>query len=137
MQLVPLLSIIHFISFLSYLISFHSISLQFIPIGISPFSLSKGWGRSVGSIVGGSGGPALVLFLFYVNVSGMRPRSCLSFQLLPILAPWVLLRVRWSIPLASPCVTASRSLLWNREAELKPTNFSSLLHLRVLSFLFS
>ena len=44
-------------------------------------------------------GSALVSFLFYVNVSGMRPRSRLSSQHLTISAPWVLLRVRWSIPL--------------------------------------
>ena len=44
-------------------------------------------------------GPALVLFLFYVNVSEMHPRSLLSYQPLTILASWVLLRVRWSISL--------------------------------------
>ena len=57
---------------------------------------------SLGSIVGGGGWfrvTALVLFLFYVYVSGMRPRSRLSFQALTIPAPWVLLRVKWSIPL--------------------------------------
>ena len=43
--------------------------------------------------------PALASFLFYVNVSGMHPRSRLSFKPLMIPAPWVLLRVRWSIPL--------------------------------------
>ena len=42
--------------------------------------------------------PALVSFLFYVNVSGMRPRSRISSQLLTIPAPWFLLHVRWSIP---------------------------------------
>ena len=37
-----------------------------------------------------------------------------------------------------PCVTASRFLVGNREAELKPTIFSSVLLFRVfLSFLFS
>ena len=44
-------------------------------------------------------GPALVLFLFYVNVSGMRARSRLSSQPLKIPVPWALLQVRWSIPL--------------------------------------
>ena len=44
-------------------------------------------------------GPGLVLFLFYVNVTGMRPRSRLSTQPLRIPAPWVLLPVRCSIPL--------------------------------------
>ena len=34
---------------------------------------------------GGVKGPALVLFLFYVNVSGMRPRSRLSSQ--PLTTP--------------------------------------------------
>ena len=47
----------------------------------------------------GSGVPALVLFLFYVNVSTMCPWSYLSSQFLRIPATWVLLRVRWSIPL--------------------------------------
>ena len=44
-------------------------------------------------------GPAFVLFLFYVNVSGMCPQSRLFSQPLTILAPWVLLCIRWSIPL--------------------------------------
>ena len=44
-------------------------------------------------------GSALVLFLFYVNISGMRPRSCLSSKPLTKPVPWVLLRVSWSIPL--------------------------------------
>ena len=43
-------------------------------------------------------GQALVLFLFYMNISGMLPRFPLS-QPLTILAPWVFLRVRWSLPL--------------------------------------
>ena len=43
--------------------------------------------------------PALVLFLFYVNVSGMCLRSRLSSHPLTIPAPWVLFHVRWSIPL--------------------------------------
>ena len=53
-------------------------------------------GGSLGSIVGGQG-LVLVLFLFYVNVSGMHLRSHLSFQLLTIprfsvsdgLSPWL------------------------------------------------
>ena len=57
-----------------------------------------GWGRS-GFNCWGVRGPALVLFLFYVNVSEMRPRSLLSSQPLTIPVPWVLLRVKWSIPL--------------------------------------
>ena len=44
-------------------------------------------------------GPVLVLFLFYVNVSGIGLRSRLLFQPLTIPSPWVLLRVKWSIPL--------------------------------------
>ena len=69
-------------------------------------------------------GPALVLFLFYLNVSGMRPRSRLSFQPLKIPAPWVLLRDRWPIPLVPPWVTVSRFLARNTKADLKPTTFS-------------
>ena len=43
------------------------------------------WGES-GLNCWGIRGPALVLFLIYVNVSGMHPRSCLSSHLLPIMA---------------------------------------------------
>ena len=57
-----------------------------------------GW-RESGFNRWGVRGPTLVLFLFYVNVSGVRPRSRLSSQPLTLLVPWVLLRVRWSIPL--------------------------------------
>ena len=81
---------------------------------------------SLGSIVGVAGGPRL-LFLFYVNVSGMRPWSRLPSHPLTIPAPWVLLRVRGSVPLDSmvpPWVTTSCFLVENREAELKPTTFS-------------
>ena len=42
-------------------------------------------------------GPALVLFLFYMNVSGMSPRSRLSSQPLTIPASWVILHVGRSI----------------------------------------
>ena len=50
-------------------------------------------------------GPVLVLFLIYMNVSGMHPRFCLSSQSLTMPAPWVLLRIRWSITLGDclPC----------------------------------
>ena len=63
----------------------------------------------------------LMLFLFYMNVSGMRLWSCLSSQPLMILAPWVLLYIWWSFPLVPPWVTASHFLVWNKEAELKPS----------------
>ena len=43
--------------------------------------------------------PAFVLFLFYVNVSGMGPRFRLFSQPLTIPAPWVLLHARWAITL--------------------------------------
>ena len=43
-------------------------------------------------------GPAVVLVLFYVNASRMRPRSRLSSQPLMIPVPWVH-RIGWSIPL--------------------------------------
>ena len=64
-------------------------------------------------------GPVLLLFLFYVNVSGKHPRSRLGSQLLTISAPWV---------------TASRSLTGNRETDLEPTTFSSLLLLKGFPF---
>ena len=73
--------------------------------------------------------------LFYVNVSGMRPWSRRSSQPLMIPVPWVILRVGGSIPVVSTLVIASHFLVWNREAELKTTTFSSLLLFRV--FLFS
>ena len=62
---------------------------------ISPY---WGWGES-GFNCWGVRGPTLVLFLFYVNVSGIRPRSRFSSRPLTIPAPWVLLRVRWFIRL--------------------------------------
>ena len=95
-----------------------------------------GWGKS-GFNCWEFRGPALVLFLFYMNVSGMRPRPRLSSQPLTIPAPLFLLRVRWSIFLVPPWVTASCFLAGNKEAELKPSIFSSLLFFHVLSFLFS
>ena len=69
-----------------------------------------------------------MLFLPYVNVSRMLPRSRLSSQPLTLPAPWVLLHVRWSIPpgyMVPSWVTASRFLAGNTDAELKPTTFSS------------
>ena len=70
-------------------------------------------------------GPTLVLFLFYVSVSGMRPRSRLSSQPLPKPTPWLYLHVGSSILMVPPWVTASYFLAGNREADLKPTIFSS------------
>ena len=84
-------------------------------------------GGSLGSIVWGVREPALVLFLFYVNVSGMR----LSYQPLKIPAPWVFLQVGWSIPLVPSWVTASYFLAGNRNVELNLTTFSSFLLFRV------
>ena len=50
---------------------------------------------SLGSIVGGGvSGPVLVLFLFYMNVSGMHLQSLFSSQSLMILAPWIILHIR-------------------------------------------
>ena len=66
-----------------------------------------GWG-SLGPNVAGIWGPELVLFFFYVSVSGLRSR--LSFQPLTIPAPWVLLCVGWSITLWPPWVTALRGI---------------------------
>ena len=82
--------------------------------------------------------PALVLFLFYVYVSGMRPRSCLSSHSLIKPAFRAILHAGWFIENSvSTLVTASLFLAGNREAELNPTTFSSLLLFRVfLSFLF-
>ena len=63
-------------------------------------------------------GTTLVLFLFYVNVSRMRPRPRLPFQSLTILAPWVFLRNGWSISLVPPWVTGSLFLTGDSEAEI-------------------
>ena len=53
-----------------------------------------------------------------------------------ILAHWVLLCCGWSISLVPPWVIGSHFLVLNREAELKPTTFFSLLLFCVfLSFL--
>ena len=43
--------------------------------------------------------PILMLFLFYVNVSGMHLQSHLSSQPLTIATPWVLLCKRRPIPI--------------------------------------
>ena len=44
-------------------------------------------------------GPVLMIFMFYVNVSGIQPQSCLFSQTLMIPAPWVLFHIKWSIDL--------------------------------------
>ena len=85
-----------------------------------------GWGES-GFTCCGVKGPTLVLFLFYVNVSGMKTRSPLSSHPMTIPIPWVTLRVRWTIPMVSTLLTASHFLPGSREAKLKPTTFFSLL----------
>ena len=51
-------------------------------------------------------GPTLVLFLFYVNVSGVCRRFRLFTQPLTIPVPSVFLRVEWSLPMVVPWVTA-------------------------------
>ena len=56
-------------------------------------------GESAFNCWGFKGPHELMLFLFYVKVSGKCPQSRLSFQPLTIMAPWVLLCIRWSIPL--------------------------------------
>ena len=96
------------------------------------------WGES-GFKCCGSGDPrSCYLFLLYVNVSGMHPWTRFSSQPLMILAPWVFLRIWWSIPLVPLWVTASCLLVGSREAELKPNTFSSLLLFRFfLFFLFT
>ena len=58
-----------------------------------------GWGECVQLL--GVKGFALALVLFYVNVSGMRPRSRLSSLPLTIPAPWVIICVGWSIRVTS------------------------------------
>ena len=83
-------------------------------------------------------GSAIVLFLFYVNISAMLPRFRSSSQPLTMPVPWVILRVRWSILVVSTLVTASCFLAGNRESKLKSTTFYFLLLFSVfLSFLFS
>ena len=56
-----------------------------------------GWGES-GFYCWTVKGPVVMSFLFYVNVSGMRPRSRLSSQPMTMPGSWVLLRARWSTP---------------------------------------
>ena len=52
------------------------------------------WGESGFNCWVGVRGPAIVSFLFYMNVSEMRPKSRLLSQLLILPAPWVLLHIR-------------------------------------------
>ena len=104
-----------------FFLSLYRVSKSMEPL---PFDyIYMGWGES-GFNCSEIRWPSLVLFLFYVNVFGMRLRSHFSFQPLRIPTPWVLLRVRWSIPLVLPWVTASRFLAGNIEAEVKPNTFS-------------
>ena len=94
-----------------------------------------GWKQGAGIVKSWGGwlrGLALMLFFFYANVYGMGPRFRLSSQPLTIPAPWLFLRIRWSIALVPPWVTASRFLAGNREAQLNP-----LLFLHSYSSLFS
>ena len=73
-----------------------------------------------------------------MNVSGILPWSLLSSLPLMILAPWVILHIGWPIPQVPHWVITFHFLAWNKEAELKPTTFSSLLLFYVfLSFFFS
>ena len=74
-----------------------------VGLGISIYG-EGGWDSLV-SIVGGLRGPALLLLLFYVNVSGMCLWSRLLSQPLTIPASCVILRIGWSIPLVPPWVT--------------------------------
>ena len=76
-----------------YSSSEHLISFHLLP------SRNNIWIRRSGFNCYGLMGPTLVLFLLYVNLFGMHPRSVLSYQLLTILAPWILIRIRWSISL--------------------------------------
>ena len=83
--------------------------------------------------------PALLLFLFYVNVPGMRPQSLLGPPTFDDTGSLGSPRQVVYSPgsMVPPWVTASRFLAKNREDELKPTTFSSLLLFCVfLSFLF-
>ena len=100
--------------------------------------LIHGVGRSLGSNVRGSGGPCSCYSFFYMNVSGIHLRSCLSSQPLVILAPWVPHQVVNLPGLIIPSwVTAFCFLMVYREAKLKPTTFSSLLLFSVfMSFIF-
>ena len=89
-----------------------------------------GWGESGFNCWGGQEARA-VLFLFYVNVSGIRPPSRLSSQPLTVPGPSVILHIEWSIPVVS-------TLGENWEGEPKASPFSLLLLFRVfLSLLFS
>ena len=82
-------------------------------------------------------GSALVLFLLYVNVSGMLPRSCMSSSLRRYRLPGFSSVSGGLSSRFPPWVTASCYIAGNREAKLKPNTFSSLLFFLVfLSFLF-
>ena len=70
-----------------------------------------GWGEP------GFKGPALMLLL-YINTYGMQPWSLFSSQTLTIPAPWVILRVIWSIPVVSTLGDWVPFLEENREVKL-------------------
>ena len=75
---------------------FKSMKSKYNPLLLSNFFTGVGrvWVQFLGVRVS-----TLVLFLFYVNVYEMCLRSRLSSQPSTITAPWVLLHIRWSIPL--------------------------------------
>ena len=77
-----------------------------------------------------------LIFLLPITPEHSLTTSHRSY-LLTILSPWGFLRVVWSIPLVTPQVTTSRFFADKREAELKPTTFSSLFFRVFLSSLFS
>ena len=95
------------------------------------------WGES-GFKFWGSGGPRSCYSCFtWIYLECGRGLACPP-------SPWWYLLPRFSSaldglsPLVPPWVTPSRILVENREAELKPTTFSSILLFRVfLSFLFT
>ena len=74
-----------------------------------------GWGESRFNCWG-IRGTKLMLFLLYVNVSGMCPQSRLSSQSLKNRLPGFLLRVGWSIPAVPLWMTVSCFLAGNRKA---------------------
>ena len=80
-----------------------------------------------------------MLFLVYVNVSGICLFSCFASHgtgSLDCLPCWVVYHLVYH-PLGSTLVAASHFLAGNGEAELKPTTFSSLLFFSFSLYLLS
>ena len=123
------------IFFFSVLLYVYVLYILYVLLYLICFLSYTGGGGVWAQLLGGQGACARVI-LFFCECIWNAVAVSLVTPAFDGTVSWVLLRVGWSIPLVPPWVTASRFLAGNREAELKPTTFSSLLLFHVFqSFL--